>query len=70
MTGFDSLALEQENDRGIDNMADRIQALKRVTLDINEEVDAHNKMLDRMVRLVHHCLTVIGTHLSSRKTRL
>mmetsp|Transcript_8457 Transcript_8457/g.31249 ORF Transcript_8457/g.31249 Transcript_8457/m.31249 type:complete len:124 (+) Transcript_8457:241-612(+) len=46
--GFDSMTLEQENDRGIEHMADRVQALKRVTLDINEEVDAHNKLLEKM----------------------
>lgn len=44
------MTLEQENDRGIEHMADRVQALKRVTLDINEEVDAHNKLLEKMVR--------------------
>ncbi|XP_073274815.1 bet1-like SNARE 1-1 [Primulina huaijiensis] len=39
---------EQENDRAIDGLQDRVAILKRLSGDINEEVETHNRMLDRM----------------------
>ncbi|CAN6252774.1 unnamed protein product, partial [Urochloa humidicola] len=39
---------EQENDRAIDGLQDRVSILKRLSGDIHEEVDTHNRMLDRM----------------------
>ncbi|XP_073052402.1 bet1-like SNARE 1-1 [Primulina huaijiensis] len=39
---------EQENDRAIDGLQDRVAILKRLSGDIHEEVDSHNLMLDRM----------------------
>ncbi|XP_073298162.1 bet1-like SNARE 1-1 isoform X1 [Primulina huaijiensis] len=39
---------EQENDRAIDGLQDRVSMLKRLSGDINEEVEGHNRMLDRM----------------------
>ncbi|WOG89042.1 hypothetical protein DCAR_0208278 [Daucus carota subsp. sativus] len=39
---------EQENDRAIEGLSDRVLMLKRLTGDIHEEVDSHNRMLDRM----------------------
>ncbi|KAK9122616.1 hypothetical protein Sjap_012218 [Stephania japonica] len=39
---------EHDNDRAIDGLQDRVNILKRLTGDINEEVDSHNRMLDRM----------------------
>lgn len=39
---------EQENDRAIDGLQDRVAILKRLSGDIHEEVDSHNRMLDRM----------------------
>ncbi|KAG0473967.1 hypothetical protein HPP92_015824 [Vanilla planifolia] len=39
---------EHENDRAIDGLQDRVNILKRLTGDIHEEVDSHNRMLDRM----------------------
>lgn len=39
---------EQENDRAIDGLQDRVSILKRLSGDIHEEVETHNRMLDRM----------------------
>jgi len=39
---------EQENERGLDGLHDRVSALKRLTGDIHEEVESHNKLLDGM----------------------
>ncbi|PKA64738.1 Bet1-like SNARE 1-1 [Apostasia shenzhenica] len=39
---------EHDNDRAIDGLHDRVNILKRLTGDIHEEVETHNRMLDRM----------------------
>ncbi|KAL0337225.1 UNVERIFIED_CONTAM: Bet1-like SNARE 1-1 [Sesamum calycinum] len=39
---------EQENDRAMDGLQDRVNLLKRLSGDIHEEVESHNLMLDRM----------------------
>ncbi|KAL3825367.1 hypothetical protein ACJIZ3_021396 [Penstemon smallii] len=39
---------EQENEKGIDGLQDRVNLLKRLSGDIHEEVESHNLMLDRM----------------------
>ncbi|CAA2987979.1 bet1-like SNARE 1-1 isoform X1 [Olea europaea subsp. europaea] len=39
---------EQENDRAIDGLQDRVSLLKRLSGDVHEEVEAHNSILDRM----------------------
>ncbi|KAL2485925.1 Bet1-like SNARE 1-1 [Abeliophyllum distichum] len=39
---------EQENDRTVDGLQDRVSFLKRLSGDIHEEVETHNRMLDRM----------------------
>ncbi|KAM7496071.1 hypothetical protein LguiA_020485 [Lonicera macranthoides] len=39
---------EHENDSAIDGLQDRVLMLKRLTGDIHEEVEGHNRMLDRM----------------------
>lgn len=39
---------EQENDKAIDGLQDRVNLLKRLSGDIHEEVDNHNRALDRM----------------------
>nr|XP_043612842.1 bet1-like SNARE 1-2 [Erigeron canadensis] len=39
---------EQENDKSISTLQDRVVFLKRLTGDIHEEVQSHNRMLDRM----------------------
>ncbi|KAI3526632.1 hypothetical protein L1887_05890 [Cichorium endivia] len=39
---------EQENERAMDGLQDRVLMLKRLTGDIHEEVEGHNRMLDRM----------------------
>ncbi|GFP79483.1 bet1-like snare 1-1 [Phtheirospermum japonicum] len=39
---------EQENDRAVDGLQDRVNMLKRLSGDIHEEVESHNLMLDRM----------------------
>ncbi|XP_031500305.1 bet1-like SNARE 1-1 [Nymphaea colorata] len=39
---------EFDNDRAMDGLQDRISILKRLTGDIHEEVESHNRALDRM----------------------
>ncbi|CAA6672177.1 unnamed protein product [Spirodela intermedia] len=39
---------EHENDRALDGLEERVNILKRLTGDINEEVESHNRVLDRM----------------------
>ncbi|KAK6139654.1 hypothetical protein DH2020_026606 [Rehmannia glutinosa] len=39
---------EQENDRALGGLQERVNLLKRLSGDINEEVESHNLMLDRM----------------------
>ncbi|RCV32363.1 hypothetical protein SEVIR_6G257400v4 [Setaria viridis] len=39
---------EHENDQAMDSLHDRVSILKRLTGDIHEEVENHNRMLDRM----------------------
>ncbi|XP_056159976.1 bet1-like SNARE 1-1 [Syzygium oleosum] len=39
---------EHENERAMDGLQDRVILLKRLSGDINEEVETHNRMLDRM----------------------
>ncbi|KAK4281247.1 hypothetical protein QN277_012768 [Acacia crassicarpa] len=39
---------EQDNERALDGLQDRVILLKRLSGDINEEVDNHNRTLDRM----------------------
>ncbi|KAI3864180.1 hypothetical protein MKX03_015620 [Papaver bracteatum] len=39
---------EQDNDRAMDGLQDRVLMLKRLTGDIHEEVENHNRVLDRM----------------------
>ncbi|KAA8543348.1 hypothetical protein F0562_021157 [Nyssa sinensis] len=39
---------EHDNDRALDGLQDRVIMLKRLTGDVHEEVESHNRMLDRM----------------------
>ncbi|CAM8891535.1 unnamed protein product [Rhodiola kirilowii] len=39
---------EQDNESALSGLEDRVSILKRLTGDIHEEVDTHNRMLDRM----------------------
>ncbi|GMY27198.1 bet1-like SNARE 1-1 isoform X1 [Fagus crenata] len=39
---------DHDNDRAMDSLQDRVILLKRVTGDIHEEVESHNRLLDRM----------------------
>ncbi|XP_042475296.1 bet1-like SNARE 1-1 [Macadamia integrifolia] len=39
---------EHDNDRAVDGLQDRVNILKRLTGDIHEEVESHNRVLDRM----------------------
>jgi len=39
---------EQENERGLGELHDRVNILKRLTGDIHEEVESHNKLLEGM----------------------
>eukprot|EP00244_Chara_vulgaris_P011189 TRINITY_DN5442_c0_g1_i1.p1 TRINITY_DN5442_c0_g1~~TRINITY_DN5442_c0_g1_i1.p1 ORF type:complete len:144 (-),score=11.83 TRINITY_DN5442_c0_g1_i1:55-486(-) len=41
---------EQYNENSLTELQDRVSALKRITVDINAEAEAHNKLLDRMGR--------------------
>ncbi|XP_016489496.2 bet1-like SNARE 1-1 [Nicotiana tabacum] len=48
-SSYDSREIdEHENERAIDGFQDRVNMLKRLTGDIHEEVETHNRMLDRM----------------------
>ncbi|CAM8921282.1 unnamed protein product [Rhodiola kirilowii] len=38
----------RDNDKDLDSLHDRVSFLKRLTGDIHEEVETHNRMLDRM----------------------
>ncbi|XP_042468714.1 bet1-like SNARE 1-1 [Zingiber officinale] len=39
---------EHDNDLAIEGLQDRVSILKRLTGDIHEEVESHNRLLDRM----------------------
>ncbi|KAJ8547269.1 hypothetical protein K7X08_010855 [Anisodus acutangulus] len=39
---------ERDNDKAVDSLEDRVSFLKKLTGDIHEEVETHNRMLDRM----------------------
>ncbi|KAJ3689359.1 hypothetical protein LUZ61_018523 [Rhynchospora tenuis] len=39
---------EHDNDRAMEGLQDRVNILKRLTGDIHEEVESHNRMLDHM----------------------
>lgn len=39
---------EHDNERAMEGLQDRVNLLKRLSGDIHEEVDSHNRMLDRM----------------------
>ncbi|KAK7393431.1 hypothetical protein VNO78_21987 [Psophocarpus tetragonolobus] len=39
---------EHDNEQALDGLQDRVNLLKRLSGDIHEEVDSHNRMLDRM----------------------
>ncbi|GFR40738.1 hypothetical protein Agub_g1348 [Astrephomene gubernaculifera] len=45
---MDVESLEQENDRELDHLADRVALLKNVTHGINKEVGDQHKLLDNM----------------------
>lgn len=39
-------AMERDNDRNIDYMGDRVAALKKITVDIHDEVEGHHRLID------------------------
>ncbi|PRQ36417.1 putative target SNARE coiled-coil domain-containing protein [Rosa chinensis] len=39
---------EKDNDKAVQSLQDRVVFLKRITGDIHEEVESHNRLLDRM----------------------
>ncbi|XP_050239446.1 bet1-like SNARE 1-1 isoform X2 [Quercus robur] len=39
---------DHDNERAVESLQDRVLLLKRVTGDIHEEVESHNRLLDRM----------------------
>ncbi|XP_004296622.1 PREDICTED: bet1-like SNARE 1-1 [Fragaria vesca subsp. vesca] len=39
---------EQDNEKAVQSLQDRVVFLKRLTGDIHEEVESHNRLLDRM----------------------
>ncbi|GBG85077.1 hypothetical protein CBR_g39542 [Chara braunii] len=41
---------EQYNEKSLDVLQERVSVLKKITVDINAEAEAHNKLLDRMGR--------------------
>ncbi|KAJ0093581.1 hypothetical protein Patl1_25183 [Pistacia atlantica] len=40
---------EHDNDKALDSLKERVVFLKRLTGDVHEEVESHNRLLDRMV---------------------
>jgi hypothetical protein len=47
---MDIESLEQENDRGIDALSERIGLLKSATTNIRDEAESQHSVLDKMVR--------------------
>lgn len=47
-SGFNQYDEERENDRAIDEIANRAAALKRITIDIQEEAEQQQSLLDGM----------------------
>eukprot|EP00257_Ricinus_communis_P021454 XP_015580952.1 bet1-like SNARE 1-2 isoform X1 [Ricinus communis] len=43
-----SYSHEHDNDKAVDSLQDRVSFLKKLTGDIHEEVESHNRLLDRM----------------------
>ncbi|XWS46939.1 hypothetical protein CRYUN_Cryun14cG0111200 [Craigia yunnanensis] len=43
-----SSSYSHDNEEAMDGLQDRVNLLKRLSGDIHEEVDSHNRMLDRM----------------------
>ncbi|KAK4745569.1 hypothetical protein SAY87_011881 [Trapa incisa] len=39
---------ENDNDKPVDSLQDRVMILKRLTGDIHDEVESHNRFLDKM----------------------
>ncbi|XP_044498343.1 bet1-like SNARE 1-2 isoform X2 [Mangifera indica] len=39
---------ERDNDKALDSLKERVVFLKRLTNDVHEEVEGHNRLLDRM----------------------
>ncbi|XP_038719472.1 bet1-like SNARE 1-2 [Tripterygium wilfordii] len=39
---------EHDNDKAVDSLQDRVLFLKRLTGDIHEEVESHNRLLEKM----------------------
>ncbi|CAH9083617.1 unnamed protein product [Cuscuta epithymum] len=39
---------EHDNDKAVDKLQDRVSFLKKLTGDIHEEVESHNRVLDKM----------------------
>ncbi|XVE72976.1 hypothetical protein DITRI_Ditri11bG0081000 [Diplodiscus trichospermus] len=39
---------EHDNERAMEGLQDRVNLLKRLSGDVHEEVESHNRMLDRM----------------------
>ncbi|CAN0887285.1 Bet1-like SNARE 1-1, partial [Linum grandiflorum] len=56
-SSFSSEIKEHDNDRAIDSLQDRVRFLKSLTGDIHEEVESHNRLLDRMVCGWYYSLT-------------
>ncbi|CAI9118258.1 OLC1v1019795C4 [Oldenlandia corymbosa var. corymbosa] len=48
---------ERDNDKAIDSLHDRVSYLKRLTGDIHEEVESHNRILSQIVR---NCLVKLS----------
>ncbi|XP_058188877.1 bet1-like SNARE 1-1 isoform X1 [Rhododendron vialii] len=51
---------EHDNDRAMDGLQDRVIMLKRLTGDIHEEVEGHNRMLDHMVRTLQSLSQILA----------
>ncbi|GLT61820.1 hypothetical protein SLA2020_345000 [Shorea laevis] len=47
-TSYPGEVKEHDNDKAMDSLQDRVSFLKRLTGDIHEEVESHNRLLDKM----------------------
>lgn len=47
---MDPESLERDNDRSVDQLGEKTALLKNLTKGIHEEVETHNRMLERLVR--------------------
>ncbi|WZN65196.1 Bet1-like SNARE protein [Chloropicon roscoffensis] len=58
--GFNQYEEERENDRAVDEIANRAAALKRITIDIQEEAEQQQALLDNMGNYMDKSRGMVG----------